>query len=243
MNLTEIEVNHLNGNMGVTQKIKQAMHDAAQHFVYIGFLLWEVRQYKYYWENGYDSVYEYAETELGFKRSSTKNFIAICENFCQRSGEYKETPTMFLDKRWSDYSYSQLTELLSMSAPKRDHAKPSMTVRQLRELKKQPEELEQITMDELEAQASGQTSGHKTELTIACTVNNRWYDLSEDTVKEACLLTGNKFNSHSNFKIEIKPIPKSVRMDILKRKLCEAAGIKYDPANYNYGFTVERIEK
>ena len=82
MNLPEIKVNHLNGNMGVTQKIKQAMHDAAQHFVYIGFLLWEVRQYKYYWENGYDSVYEYAEAELGFKRSSTKNFIAICENFC-----------------------------------------------------------------------------------------------------------------------------------------------------------------
>ena len=67
---------------------------------------------------------------------------------------------MFLDKGWSNYSYSQLTELLSISAPKRDQAKPSMTVRQLRELKKQPEEPEQITIDELEAQATGQTSGH-----------------------------------------------------------------------------------
>lgn len=74
-------VTYLDGPMGVTEKIKKAMYDVARQFVYIGFLLWEVKQYHYYREKGYKDVYEYAETELGFKRSSTKNFIAISETF------------------------------------------------------------------------------------------------------------------------------------------------------------------
>ena len=157
--LFNITCDHLNGNMGVTQKIKRAMEETAKQFVYIGFLLWEVREYQYYYENGYGSVYEYAETELGFKRSSTKNFIAICEQFCRKS-EYK-LPTMFLDERWNDYSYSQLTEMLSMSAAKREQAAPSMTVKQIRELKKLPEDPKQISTDVPVTQATGQTSGHR----------------------------------------------------------------------------------
>ena len=68
----------------VTEKIKKAMYETAKQFVYIGFLLWEVQEYGYYSEKGYADVYEYAETELGFKRSSTKNFIAINIKFGSR---------------------------------------------------------------------------------------------------------------------------------------------------------------
>lgn len=239
----ELTLDYLNGSNGVTRKIKNAMQDAAKQFVYIGFLLWEVQKYEYYRENGHNSVYEYAEAELGFKRSSTKNFIAICEQFCRRAGEYKELPTMFLDEKWSDFKYSQLTELLSMNAAKREQATPNMTVRQLRELKKQPEEPKKIIMDEQEIQASGQTSGQHKIPEMACTVNNYWKDLEEHIVKELCLLTGNRFNSKSNYKIEIKAKPKSVRMALLKEELCKAAGIKYDPENYDYGITVELIKK
>ena len=71
-----LELDHLHGERGVTQKIKKAMFDAAREFVYIGFLLWEVKEYEYHREGGYSNVYEYAEAELGFKRSSTKNFIS-----------------------------------------------------------------------------------------------------------------------------------------------------------------------
>lgn len=233
--------NHLNGNRGVTQKIKQAMQETAKQFVYIGFLLWEVREYQYYYENNYSSVYEYAEAELGFKRSSTKNFIAICEEFCRKS-EYK-LPTMFLDERWNDYSYSQLTEMLSMSAAKRDQAAPSMTVKQLRELKKQPAEPEQVPKIEQASVAIGQTSGQKPLAEVACTVNNLWKDLDKADVKELCFLTGKKFNTHSNYRIEIKPIAKDVNRMMLRRRLCEAAGIEWDPANYDYGITVELMEK
>ena len=156
-----LSIDHLNGKRGVTQKIKSAMYDAAKQFVYIGFLLWEVKQYEYFYENNYESVYHYAEAELGFKRSSTKNFIAICENFCRRNEPYKELPTMHLDDRWSDYQYSQLTEMLAMSPAQREKTKPSMTVRQLREIKKAPTVVHQEPPKEENGQTSGQTVSNK----------------------------------------------------------------------------------
>ena len=218
----ELTLDHLNGKLGVTQKIKDAMQETAKQFVYIGFLLWEVREYKYYRENGYQNVYEYAEAELGFKISTTKNLIAICVQFCKRCGEYKENPTMFLDERWSNYRYSQLTELLSMSAPKRDQTSPSMTVKQLRELKKQPEEPQQVTKDKLEAQAAGQTSGHRepTPEEVAqknerlsdlyCTEGNPTIINGEEIIAthylltELCRLAGMKYIDWEDYEVTIR---------------------------------------
>lgn len=239
-----LSCDHLNGERGVTQKIKSAMYDAAKQFVYIGFLLWEVKKYEYYYENDYKSVYEYAEAELGFKRSSTKNLIAICENFCRRNENFKELPTMFLDDRWSDYQYSQLTEMLAMSPAQRQETKPNMTIKELRQIKKEPTCITinthtgEVEHHEPPKEATGQTSGQKVGES-ACTVNNYWKDLDKADVKTLCFKTGNRFNTRSSYSIQIKPIPKDKdRMD-LKRKLCEAAGIEYDPANYDYGITME----
>lgn len=132
--------NHLHGEKGVTQKIKKAMYDAAKEFVYIGFLLWEVKEYEYYYEGSYESVYEYAEAELGFKRSSTKNFIAIAETFGTVKKGMDTTHTMSLQKEYSDYNYSQLTEMLAMTPAQREKANPSMTIRDLRSLKQKDRE-------------------------------------------------------------------------------------------------------
>lgn len=161
MAVDHLTVDHLSGSRGVTQKIKDAMKDAARQFVYIGFLLWEVKTYEYHYELNYSSVYEYAETELGFKRSSTKNFIAICEQFGKKSDNFKDLPTMHLDERFNDYSYSQLTEMLSMSAKQREQATPSMTVKQLREIKKSDNQPKQPAMvqPDPKPEASSQTSG------------------------------------------------------------------------------------
>lgn len=134
---------HLDGDMGVTEKIKRAMYDAARQFVYIGFLLWEVEEYNYYSEKGYQNVYEYAETELGFKRSSTKNFIAIngefgCED-TKKIGGIAHERKMSLQPKYEKFNYSQLCEMLSMSDAKRERVQPDMTIKQIREIKKEPE--------------------------------------------------------------------------------------------------------
>lgn len=164
---TDLTCNHLHGNNGVTEKIRKAMYESAKQFVYIGFLLKEVRDYGYYKEGGYENVYAYAEYELGFKKSSTKNFIAIAENFGVQRYEYKgirkESQTMSLQQEYEKFNYSQLVELLAMSETQRSKAKPDMTVKQLREIKRQPEsaEIDFETLDK--AIEIGQTSGQNND--------------------------------------------------------------------------------
>ena len=155
------------------------MYEAAKEFVYIGFLLKEVRDYKYYEEGGYESVYDYAEFELGFKRSSTKNFIAIAETFGIQEYTYHgittKTQSMSLQTEYEKFNYSQLVEMLAMSNTQRAQATPDMTVKQLRELKKEPARQEpEINFEVLDkaiawskttnaienkAKSNGQTSG------------------------------------------------------------------------------------
>lgn len=232
----EIIVDHLHGSNGVTEKIRKAMYNAAREFVYIGFLLYEVQEYKYYEEAGFSSVYEYAEFELGFKRTSTKNFIAIAREFGTSKQQYQgraiETQTMSLQPAYEKFNYSQLVELLAMSSTQREKAKPDMTIKQLRQLKKEPESQTD----------NGQTSDHPKN-GIACTVNNRWKDLDKTDVKTLCFMTGKRFNTRSNYEIVIKPIEKPKDKLDLKRRLCEMAGIEFDPANYDYGISVQLIEK
>ena len=222
----EITCKHLTGERGVTAKIKEAMQEAAKQFVYIGFLLWEVKEYKYYNELNYESVYEYAENELGFKRSSTKNFIAICETFCRRDQHYKELPTMFLEDRWSDYQYSQLTEMLAMSPAQRQETKPNMSVRQLRDIKKAPTiidadprdiEIDFETLDKIIDR--GQTSGQQTIqvhngmeetnigkplVQVGLPVDNKQNaSLKEETLQNLCEIACMKFNKKKRYHIVI----------------------------------------
>lgn len=166
--MNEISVSHLHGCNGVTEKIKKAMYEAAKEFVYIGFLLKEVRDYKYYEEGGYESVYDYAEFELGFKRSSTKNFIAIAETFGIQEYTYHgittKTQSMSLQTEYEKFNYSQLVEMLAMSNTQRAQATPDMTVKELRHMKMR-DRIEAIKNTPppafmLPAQ-TGQTSGQK----------------------------------------------------------------------------------
>lgn len=216
----DLELDHLHGERGVTQKIKKAMFDAAREFVYIGFLLWEVKEYEYHWEGGYSNVYEYAEAELGFKRSSTKNFIAIAETFGTVKRGMDTTHTMSLQKEYSDYNYSQLTEMLAMSPAQRAEANPSMTVKQLRKIKRKPEVIEQIDFDTLDkAIAAGQTSGQDTIQVhdgmqptnigkplyqVGLSVDSKKNaSLKEETLQNLCEIACMKFNKNKRYHIVI----------------------------------------
>lgn len=199
--LEEKKVNYLTGELGVTEKIKKAMYEAAKQFVYIGFLLWEVKQYHYYEASGYQDVYDYAEKELNFKKSSTKNFIAVAETFGNKyygkfNGGYCILPTMNLQPQYKDFKYSQLVEMLSMSDSKRKQVTPDMTIKQIREIKKEPEfalapEYETMSLElpepAQEPTAEGQTSGQKRidydeEITI--TISKRDMDYIVDLLKD-----------------------------------------------------------
>lgn len=207
---------HLDGSNGVTEKIKHAMYDAAKQFVYIGFLLWEVKQYHYYGEKGYSNVYEYAESELGFKKSSTKNFIAVAETFGNRYFHSPWTrsvlPTMTLQPEYKDFNYSQLCEMLSMSDKQREKVTPDMTVKQIRELKREvepdlPPDMETIPIPLSDDPVpSGQTSGQSDDVcggeNYHC-LNNVWRPIGALVVRALTDLAGLKYDPRSRYYIRI----------------------------------------
>ncbi len=221
----DLTCNHLHGERGVTQKIKRAMYDAAKEFVYIGFLLWEVKEYEYYYEGDYESVYEYAEAELGFKRSSTKNFIAIAETFGTVKKGCDTTHTMSLQKEYSDYNYSQLTEMLAMSPAQREKANPSMTIRDLRSLKQKdreeairntppPPSMQQAstgqtsgqkepTIEEIEAENKRMAELYAIENNIAI-INGETTQITHYVLAELCRLAGIKYIDWEDYEITIK---------------------------------------
>lgn len=204
----DLSINHLHGSNGVTEKIKKAMYESAKQFVYVGFLLKEVRDYKYYEEGGYDDVYAYAEFELGFKRSSTKNFIAIAETFGIQEWKYqgitRKSQSMSLQPAYEKFNYSQLVELLAMSPAQRQAAKPEMTVRDLRSMKQKDREeaIRNTPPPAFMQQTTGQTSGQEKLRTKPIVYNHgRVIELSESTIRELCEAIGIFYNPESALNI------------------------------------------
>lgn len=117
-----------------TAKIKKTMEDLTQDFFRIGYYLWEIRNFGWYKSKGYKDIVEFAEAELNFKKRSTYNFIAIVENFAEWNNGY---PKFWIDEKYRKFGYSQLAEMLSLAPEARENINPDMTVKQIRETKKE----------------------------------------------------------------------------------------------------------
>ena len=90
----------------------------------IAFRLNEAKRFNYPVELGYKDIYELAEVEFGFKRSTTAAYIAVSEKFMYGK---------FLFEHWQPFSFSQLVEMLPMQDYDRRQLKPDMTIKQIRE--------------------------------------------------------------------------------------------------------------
>lgn len=133
----------------VTNRIKQCVYNIASNFIEIGFRLWECERYGYYKEEGFETVCDYAFFELGFKKSSTRNFIRVYERFFKsdriqnvsRKIEYggHAAGNLLILNEYKNFSYSQLTELLSLSDEqiKTIAPTPKTTVKQIRDKKQE----------------------------------------------------------------------------------------------------------
>lgn len=77
---------------------------------------------------GCKDIYDFAEKRFGFGRTSVKNFLAIYDKFIDG---------VTVKPAFRDYSYSQLTELVSIPSLKLSDFSADMTIKQIREKKKE----------------------------------------------------------------------------------------------------------
>lgn len=142
------------------ESIRCSVKHISNKFVFIGELLRVIEEEKLY-DVVYDlhgnyckDVYKYAFLRFGLKKTSTFNLIGVSKEFAH-FGE--------LDKKWKEYSYSQLCEMLSMSDEEREKVTPNMTIKQIRELKNTLEHEKQIQTSEYEVDDDVEGSPIQTE--------------------------------------------------------------------------------
>lgn len=114
----------------LNEAIKNAIRRSAADVVMLGHLLRRMMDEKL-WEGHYGSLDEYLRQELHMDYTMACRFEAINRKYSigGRSGH--------IDEKWEDYSQGVLIEMLNMPPELEAEVTPDMTVRQVRELKRQ----------------------------------------------------------------------------------------------------------
>lgn len=123
--------------VGSVKYVLSDITDIKKNYFRLGFHLWELQQNKYYEDFGHTTMAAFCEANFDMDKSAVSRCINVFLHVCQRqSGSLLGIPTMFMQEKYQDYSYSQLCEMVSMSESLEKMVKPEMTVSEIRQIKK-----------------------------------------------------------------------------------------------------------
>ena len=111
-------------------EIKRTMRRSARDAIQIGYMLKQMRDKKL-WEIRYGCLDEYLTRELGIDYTMASRFINLNSKYSWNGN------SMEIAERYRDYSPGLLIEMLSMPKELEEKVTPDMTIRQVREIKKQ----------------------------------------------------------------------------------------------------------
>lgn len=119
------------------------MNDIRTRYIRLGFHLDEFRRNNYFIDFGYPTMEEFCAANIGLDKSAISRCINVYREFNASNNIKYENGTktvgssMELDDKWKEYSYSQLCEMVSMDDMQRKQVTPDMTIKQIRELKRE----------------------------------------------------------------------------------------------------------
>ena len=115
--------------------IKRDMINIRKGYISLGFHLDEMQRSGYHVELGYDDFYECVQKNFGLDKSAVSRCISVWKEFAAYD-ENSYSRKMWIDERYANYSYSQLAEMLPLKQEERRRVTPDMSVREIREFKK-----------------------------------------------------------------------------------------------------------
>lgn len=115
--------------------IEEDVRNIKKGYISLGFHLNEMWQSCYYEELGYEDFYECVEKNFGLDKSAVSRCISVWKEFAAYD-ENSYSRKMWVDERYANYSYSQLAEMLPLKQEERRRVTPDMSVREIREFKK-----------------------------------------------------------------------------------------------------------
>lgn len=114
-------------------RIYDDLDDIRKSFIRLGFHLAEIQKCEYYKSAGYPDFYEFCEYNYALSRSSVQRYILVWYKFADYDSN-SSSRKMWISEKYDAFNFSQLVEMASMEHP--EEIKPEMTVKEIREYKK-----------------------------------------------------------------------------------------------------------
>lgn len=117
------------GAKGSFEYIRDDIADIKKRYIALGFHLSEFDKNEYFKEYGYSNLDDFVLANFNIDKKALSRILSVYYKF---SEPYK----IFIADKYSEYSYSQLCEMVSLKDDELKSITPRMTVRDIREYKK-----------------------------------------------------------------------------------------------------------
>lgn len=113
--------------------IRRDLESMSRKFITIGYYLKLIRDNEMYRQDGFRDIWEFAQNTYGISKSTCSRWMTMNDKF-SRDGN-----SPYLKEEYRDFGKSQLQEMLYLTDEQMEQARPDMTAKEIREIRK-PEE-------------------------------------------------------------------------------------------------------
>ena len=115
--------------------LREKLMNLKMNFIAAGYYLKYIRDNELYLEDGYTSIWDFAEDNYGIQKSTASRWMKMNDRFSEGGN------TPILAEKYKAFGKSQLQEMLYLEDDQMDQVTPDMTVKEIREVRNpEPEE-------------------------------------------------------------------------------------------------------
>lgn len=114
--------------------IKNDLASMSKKFITIGYYLKYIRDNEMYTQDGFTSIWEFAQETYGISKSTCSRWMSMNDKFSEDGN------SPYLKEEFADFGKSQLQEMLYLDNAQIEKATPEMTAKEIRQLK-EPENI------------------------------------------------------------------------------------------------------
>lgn len=118
--------------------LREKMYNLKMNFIAAGYYLKYIRDHEQFREDGYESIWEFAEDNYGIKKSTASRWMAMNDKFSQDGN------SPILAEEFRNFEKSQLQEMLYLDDKQMEAVTPDMTVKEIREVRKPEEPVKEL---------------------------------------------------------------------------------------------------
>lgn len=110
--------------------LREKLDYMKKNFIAAGYYMKYIRDHGLFREDGYESIWEFAEDNYGIKKSTASRWMAMNDKFSQDGN------SPILAEEFRNFEKSQLQEMLYLDDKQMETVTPDMTVKEIREVRK-----------------------------------------------------------------------------------------------------------